>query len=287
MRFTFPISSVGGTITRVRKRAAIVAIVMAIASVIVARWNRTAQAPAATPLLVDDPATLADLEENGFSFAEVVGPARLAAMTEIVKHDWSQLWRGAPPRGPRRHFKPTWLEVGHFELIGVVNRLDRALFDPLDSTLCGEVRLVYRLALSPPGRPVTRMPMTVNVRIPQPRRADEADCSQVARRWQSNPDVARILRALPPYTKVESNLQFAHIPSSRPDMDDNAEYVLRAFRVDGAGLAPDPLFNTPRTDLTEGERSDLATWIVQNLDAIDHGSAVVPDRFLGSREIWL
>jgi hypothetical protein len=256
-------------------------------------------------LLVDDPTLLTQLENAGFSFAEIVGKSRLATIASTVEHDIAEFTRsslgapgtlalgelepdtpgGAPKNGPRRPFRPRWLERGQFELIAVVNRLDRATFDPPESGLCGEVRLVYRLALAPPSRPVTRLPMTVNVRIPQPRPPHDTDCRHIAARWQSNPDVAAILHTLPAYTKIEINFQSIHTPATRKDMDDSAEYVLRAFRANRFSLAPDPLFNTPRTDLRDAERAELSRWIADNLAAIDRGAAVVPERFLATRAV--
>lgn len=261
------------------------AVALLLAFIIVARARDRGDEAGRSALLIDDAVALTRLEERGFSFGEVVGPKRLEAIATVVADDMMELMRGARPGDPRHPFQPSWFSRGHFELVGVVNRLDRAAFDPPGT--CGEVRLVYRFALTPQGRPVTRMPMTVNVRIPQPRRNGDADCRGVAKRWRSESDVGEILRALPPYTKVEINFQSVHVPGNRSDMDDSAQYVLRAFKVSGDSLAPDLLFNTPRTDLSDRERAELAAWIHQNLDAIDRGSAVVPEKFLATRAISL
>jgi hypothetical protein len=269
-----------------RRKSLGLSLALLIACAIVSRCHDPAEVPTSTTsLLLDDPVALARLEKVGFSFDEIVGPTRLAVIAATVADDMAELSQGAPAQGPRHPFQPQWLERGHFELIGVVNRLDRAAFDSPDSELCGEVRLVYRLALAPRARPVTRLPMTVSVRIPQPQRPDDADCSDVARRWESFPDVAVILRALPPFAKVEMNFQSVHVPVLRMDMDDNAEYVLRTFKVDGPSLTPDTLFNTPRTHLTARERAELAAWIVDDLDAIDRGTAIVPEKFLATRAV--
>jgi hypothetical protein len=255
------------------------------ACLFMSRPERQAEIPRVTPLLVDDPAIIAELEESGFSFSEIVGSTRLAMIAATVERDVAELVQDASAASPRRPFQPHWFRRGHFELIGVVNRIDRAPFDPPGSKLCGEVRLVYRLALAPPGRPITRLPMTVNVRIPQPQGKGDTDCRHVARRWQSDSNIVGILRALPPFAEVEINFQLVHVPATRNDMDDNAEYVLRAFSADLSGLVPDTLFNTPRSDLTDPERLELARWIVQNLDAIDRGTAVVPEKFLATRAV--
>jgi hypothetical protein len=231
------------------------------------------------PLLVDDPRTLLALEERGLSFARVVGKDGLAVIHQAVTDDMAELTKSAPADSPRRPFHPEWLTRGSFELVGVVNRIDRRAFDP---TTCGEVRLVYRLALKGKKRPITRLPMTVNVRIPQPKPRG-ADCRAVAERWLSTPDVAGLVNELPRPTKIEINFQSIHVPATEQDMDDNAEYVLRAFDVDGRKLVRGHLFNTPRADLDQNGRAKLLAWIEGHLAEIDEGTAVVPDELLATR----
>src|SRR6185369_13188172 len=43
--------------------------------------------------------------------------------------------------------------------------------------------------------------------------------------------------------------------------------------------------NTPRTDLTPGEREELRAWIRDNISAIDKGTALVPTKFLAKKAI--
>ncbi len=238
------------------------------------------------PLIVDDPETLMRLEENGYAFETVLSATQRDALQKTLTEDMAELTMGAEPDNPRRPFQPRWLTVGRFELTGVVNRFDRRAFatSPEGDFSCGEVRLVYRLALAPRGRPVTRLPMTVNVRIPQPKPAG-GDCRSVAQRWLTQRDITEILRELPPLSNVETNVQSIHVPATRKDMDDNSEYVLRSFKAQGDTLVADTLFNTPRVDLSEVERALLLDWIVTNVAAIDAGTAVVPERFLASRSI--
>ena len=231
------------------------------------------------PLLVDDPKTLQALEERGFSFKQVVGPEGLSVIASTVADDMTELTKDAASDNPRRPFQPRWLTRGTFELVGVVNRIDRRAFDP---ATCGEVRLVYRLAFRGAKRPVTRLPMTVNVRIPQPRRSG-ADCRDVAQRWLAKPDVAALLKELGRPAKIEINLQSIHVPATQQDMDDNAEYVMRAFDLEGGKLVKGRLFNTPRTDLDAKERATLLAWIESHLAEIDDGTAVVPDALLATQ----
>jgi hypothetical protein len=235
----------------------------------------------AEPLIVDDPHVLAELEDRGFSFARVVGIERLAQIARTIDDDVAELTRGEPPDSPRRPFKPEWLSRGRFELVGIVNRIDRRRFEPQG---CGEVRLVYRLAIKNRRRPLTRLPMTINVRIPQPRPAGDADCRRVAARWLAREDLETILSGLPQPGQIEVNYQSVHVPGARKDMDDSAEYVLRAFEVVGRTVHVDGLFNTPRSDLPAAE---LASWVAEHVHEIDDGSAVLPRHFLAERAVSL
>ena len=256
---------------------------------VVARPDRAASARSHSDaaLLVDDAVALERLEHNGYAFDDVVSPAKKRALVATLTDDLREFTGGFTSEDVRRPFQMAWLERGRFELVGVVNRFDRRL-DPVDAPSCGEVRLVYRLALQNAGRPPTRLPMTINVRIPQavPARAGAlAGCRPIAARWRAETDVLAILRDLPPFTRLETNFQSIHVPSYRLDMDDNAEYVLRSFKVVGDSLVPDTLTNTPRDDLTPPEVAELGAWVTRNVAAIDAGSALVPEKFLATRAV--
>lgn len=238
-------------------------------------------AETAPGLLIDDPKTLVALEAAGFSFDQIVGAERKLALRRTVSEDVADLTKDLGPKGDvKRPFHSRWIERGRFELVGVVNRTDRLTFD---NAACGEARLVYRLTLENPGRPDTRLPMTANVRIPQ--KKGPGGCAEVARQWMTVSDIAGFLRALGAPTRLEVNFQSLHVPSYRQDMDDNAEYVLRTFRMDTRELVPERLFGTPRADLGDGERAELAQWITQEARAIDQGTAVVPEKFLATRAV--
>jgi hypothetical protein len=233
----------------------------------------------ADALLTDDPRRLTELEEHGFAFSDVVGADRLSQIRRVVERDIAELKQGQSESSPRRLFKPEWLTRGAFELIGVVNRLDRRRFDEAG---CGEVRLVYRLALRNRLRPGTRLPMTVNVRTARPKPPGEPDCRGVAQRWLAREDLVTLLRELPEPTEIEINYQSVHVPAAQKDMDDTAEYVLRAFEVRGRAVEVEGLFNTPRADLP---RSDVLAWVRTHLREIDDGSAVLPKPWLAERAV--
>ena len=250
---------------------------------IVARPERaeSARAPSNPALLIDDPEALEQLEVSGYAFDAVVSAEQRRALRDAIGADMREFTEGLAVDSVKRAFDVGWLTRGRFELVGVVNRFDRR-FDPPEPPSCGEVRLVYRLALQNPGRPATRLPMTVNVRFPQPL---GPGCRDAAARWRSGKDMLAILRGLPPFTKLETNFQSLHVPSYRLDMDDNAEYTLRTFEVRGDSLVPGTLLNTPRADLSAAERDELARWVRDNFGAIDAGTATMPERFLATRSV--
>jgi len=232
----------------------------------------------AESLFVEDARILAELEARGLSFQQVVGPDRLEQIVRTVERDMTEITKGQPPSSPRRPFKPEWLTRGRFELVGVVNRLDRRHFDP---SACGEVRLVYRLALENPNRPATRLPMTVNVRIPQPKPDGATECKKIAQRWVGKDELLSLVGKLAP-AEIEINYQSIHVPAYRKDMDDSAEYVLRAFEVEGRALHEEGLFNTPSPDV---DKRTLLTWVSEHLREIDDGSAVLPKALLARRSV--
>ncbi|MET0592207.1 MAG: hypothetical protein ABW133_05880 [Polyangiaceae bacterium] len=113
-------------------------------------------------------------------------------MVRIVEADLAETARSDPNAGvsvarfSHRLFDARWLRspAARFELVGVVNRLDRAGI----IGGCGEVRLVYRLAYTTEhdGRALTsRLPMTVSVELSTFVEArDLREGSGRARRWR-------------------------------------------------------------------------------------------------------
>jgi hypothetical protein len=258
-------------------------------------------------LIIDEPLPLVALEAHGLSLADVLHAPSAAAdelanrpiyrtIVSVLTSDLREL--NARPtigdvptnlRAPNRPFDPAWLTSAHarFELVAVVNRIDRIFVDP---KRCGEARLVYRLALRPDERPETRLPMTINIAFPQPRGDD--GCAALARKWQALGThgtlpvaaVVAMFRALPHFDRIEINLQNMHGPALRKNEDDHAEYLLRSFRVGSDdAIVAGPLLNTPRADLDARGRAALGSWIQQNFQAIDDGTAVLPDELSATR----
>jgi hypothetical protein len=254
-------------------------------------------------LLITNPGTLVELERDGLSFGRVMGAAddtakALAAsppyadMLRVLDADLDDLSATIPPGevGPThryRVFDRRWLvsERAHFELVGVVNRIDFRFLAPPG---CGQTRLVYRLAYEPAKRPVRRLPMTVNVVYEN----QGERCDELARAWLSlddGPDLAPRLRRGPlanvvpgRFDRLEIDVQSLRENSQNATIDDHAEYILRSFRVERGRLAPDGLRNTPDVAMGEVEKEELRTWIADHVDAIDVGSAELPREFLAT-----
>ncbi len=273
-------------------------------------------AHAETEVLVTDPAALRHLEASGLTLGERLGERAATAadalsqgprwrvISATIAGDLAALGRGDPRAGvgvaghSHRLFDARWLRARwtRFELIGVANRVDR---QPFEDEGCGDTRFIYRLAYTrDEGR--SRLPMTVTVDY-----RPVADCAEAARRWQapggkSGEALARWLLSdagalAPPLldpgrmSLVQVNLQAVRWPSAvRPDMAAHAEYLLRAFRLEGARLAIAKLDNTPdvaRLRRDRKLRADLLAWIAANLERIDDGTSELPERFLGERSL--
>lgn len=262
-----------------------------LAGVAILAWSRSRRPDLSRieprALFVGDPATLTALEKRGLAFADVVGERARGDLLRVVEKDVAELLAALPANHPRRAFDPAWITRGSFELTGIVNRIDRRRFDPAG---CGEARLVYRLALTNPGRATTRLPMTVNVRIPQPRDRGEPDCASVANRWlrATNDDLPAPFAEGPLPSEVEINYQSTHVPAFRTDMDDSADYVMRAFAVvpgkahNDFGLVPEGLFDTPRAD---ADPDVLFAWMSAHLSEIDASSFTLPKELLAERVV--
>jgi hypothetical protein len=287
--------------------------------------------PTTAPLVaVTDPAALAALEQRGFSLANWLGlttPGRASnaalveseaasrtaylSLVQVLEADLQAVKSADRHAGvevhkyPHRLFNARWLraKTAHFELIGVMNRLDRA---PFRSGSCGETRLVYRLAYGTElaGTAVrSRLPLTLGIEIDVP--VPEGGCSAIARRWMPPKDLrgaelaAWLTSASAPLDagaawarpatshRIVVNLQRVRWPSAvRPDLGGHAEYLLRSFQPDRSHgtYIPAPLENTPRVDLTSnpGLRAELLSWLREpkNLAAIDSGTFALPEKFL-------
>ena len=284
--------------------------------------------PRAPVLIVSDPLALAALEAAGFDFGtrldgtravmthELAARAPYRAVSQAIAADILGDRRRDPSAGvgmryAHRQFDVRWLDSDktRFELIAVVNRLDRRPFAPEH---CGEVRFVYRLSYltdTKTGPVTSRLPMTLNVVDFVPRHPD-GSCAAVARSWLraeqklEGAEFARWLVSeegpLAPSRlssfkrkSLELNFQSVRWPSTvRPSLGGHAEYVLRAFRpIDRAPfLESMPLENTIDSTLL-ARRPALVEKLSRFLGApealaqLDRGTLRIPDEFLAQRAV--
>ena len=260
---------------------------------------------------IEEPQDLHEIERKGFTFGDVVlGPGSSGAdnaalyrepayrsIVDSLAGDLFQLRAADPQLGVtikarHRMFDVAWLRSSsaHFELIGVINRMDRQPFKP---GTCGEIRLIYRLAYrkgEASGSVYSRLPMTANVVFLLP--GEGHRCRELARQWMAGIDLKSFGEGIlnrQHLKSVEVNLQTVRWPSTvRPDMAGYAEYFLRVFRRDGERYAPAELENTPDTAkllTTPSLKQRLLEWLKQpeHFRAVDDGIAQIPDEFLARK----
>lgn len=261
-------------------------------------------------VLIEEPQRLQALEAAGLSFGQIVVGAKLKnasnqtlatearylSLVNSLNADLELEHSHDKKLGPsmafvHRLFDVRWLKsrFAQFELVGVVNRMDRAVFNP---ETCGELRLIYRLAYQKPQAGVTiasRLPMTVNVVFLLP---SQPTCAEQAKPWLNLTDDALLAAVGRAHLKsVEINLQAVRWPATiRPDMGGHAVYFLRVFKAktNAGPFELAPLENTPDVEKllhAKPLRQELLDWLKQkdNLAAVDKGVAVMPEKFLAKR----
>ena len=274
---------------------------------------------------VTDPAALAALEQRGFSLANWLGisaPGRASnaalskpdaaassgylSVVQVLEADLNAVKHADPHAGVEVHkyshrlFNARWLraETAHFELVAVMNRLDRV---PFRSGSCGETRLVYRLAYTTEvaGTLVSsRLPLTLGVEIDVP--VPAGGCAEVARRWSPpkslrGEELAGWLTAsgapldasspwadpqLPPHRR---NIQRVRWPSACAPISVvmPSTCCAASSRTARSGrLARASRKHTERSArLQSALRSELLTWLREpaTLTALDAGTFVLPE----------
>lgn len=246
--------------------------------------------------LASEPLTMMALERRGLSFHDVLADRGYDALVDGLTSDLAELARrpgvGTNEDALNRAFDVRWLHDpdATFELVGLVPRLDRAFADP-GTGRCGELRRVYRLALTRRGRPTTRLPMTVSVIS-----FERGSCRPVAERLVALPRAGapRLdalvglygLSAGRSAERIEVNLQNLHGTATPQDNEDHAEYLLRSFDITPEGhLTARPLLATPREDLSPSEKDRLSDYLRAHFDDVDRGTLVLPTDLLAVRAI--
>lgn len=271
-------------------------------------------------LLVDQSDILKTLEEKGFSASELIEK-------DATKEANNQLWAKKPGYSSivkslsqsldelgrsdaqlsvtmaksHRLFNQKWFSSAEsrYELVGVVNRLDRQPF-AADPKYCGEIRFIYRLAYLKKVKNqniYSRLPMTMNVVY----WAQGESCSVLAKNWMMKLDPAQVETLLTgplqkkyfksEYLKsVEINLQSIRWPSRiRNDFGGYAEYLLRVFkRNSGNSFDLAAMENTPdveRLEKNSEDRKKFLTFIKSSdfLKKLDLGIVQISEEFAAKK----
>ncbi|MBZ0237390.1 MAG: hypothetical protein K8M05_34045, partial [Deltaproteobacteria bacterium] len=241
-----------------------------------------------------DARTNAEVHAASAPYRDFVALARediAASVAEENRYrpDWGAV--GPTMRAKRRNLDPRWLVAtnARYELVGVLNRMDRAPFTPGS---CGELRLVYRLAYSAP-KVASRLPFAINVAYLLEPRA--GSCREHAAAWRLPPaptvDWLRTdgpLRAdnLRRVKVIQANYQVIRSAAGiRNQHGGTSEYVLRAFVVADGRLVRAPLENTPDIERLRADpalRAELIAFLGAHLDELDRGTIQLPAKFLAT-----
>jgi hypothetical protein len=206
---------------------------------------------------------------------------------------------GAQLSGSTRAFDYGYLRSPEstFELIGVVNRIDRRDFD--STATCGELRFVYKLKYKKANSPgsFSRLPFSLNVIFAAPN--DGQGCASFANRWKLPTGIDTGVKYVDwikaqagstagySFKQIEVNMQANRIPSeSVPELGGSAEYFLRVYSPLNTTLQPKPLENTPDVERIAADpalKAELVTFIQNNLASIDKGTFNLPAKFLATK----
>ncbi|MCP3469257.1 hypothetical protein NLM33_02815 [Bradyrhizobium sp. CCGUVB1N3] len=197
-----------------------------------------------------------------------------------------------------RVFNEKWLgsNDGLFILAGVVNRIDRRDFDPINY---GELRFIYRLGYEVRMNGKTyasRMPLTVNMVFSY--RDDGKRCQDVAALWRidgidgGDPQLIaqRLLQGPLDFSRLtfkqmEVNAQVVRFPSDLENMEGRkfagqAIYWMRIFALKGENFQPIKLENTPDVQAIlkdPSKQKQLQDYLAGHADAIDNGVFNLPE----------
>jgi hypothetical protein len=278
--------------------------------------------------IITDPGMLQFLETRGFGLglhfrmdgklnlttAALVHNPAYASIMNVIANDLEELMQnekrhnsnvGVGMQFERRIFDVNWMrsKIAEYQLIGVINRLDRVAFD---ADTCGELRFLYRLAYNHP-QATSRLPMTLLVMYKVDLQNNDWDsCKRMVKAW-TYPDAGGDFKRLAAWMTsedgplasefikperlhaIEVNLQAMRIPSTaRPDIGSHAEYLLRVFKPDRGVFKPQFLENTPDVSRIKSDPQLYAEFKALMKDRheanrIDHGIFQLDEKFLAKR----
>lgn len=210
----------------------------------------------------------------------------------------------------KRLLDPNWFisPYAKFELVGLINRIDRASFDV---NTCGETRLIYRLSYTSKINNYSRLPVTFMLKFTNKTNNNETSshnssaCLPIAKQWtypkeiSSNAELLQwiinegpaksVLNSLP--KSIEMNLQALRIPSkARADLAGHGTYLLRGFQFDSnKKLIEEKLENTPdvKKILSSGLKKEFLQQF-ENTDFINRlseGILKLDDKYLATK-VW-
>lgn len=272
---------------------------------------------------ITDPQVLHELNSAKLSLARMLGAAAgssaanlfalpsMTAVRDATDRDFNRYvidHKDAPDRlklfdrdalnAPR-----TW-----FDLVGVVNRMDRAYVSPDD---CGEIRLIYRPIANHDSTskddPPLRLPMTFNLVMKAKPAGAGLTCAEIAKRWLvlgDTPPAAGYAAALTAnggalewlapeaIDRIELNIQVARESADARDLEGRADYLMKVFRLNPqrTRFEESPLENQIDIERLQTDAklaADFRQWLLEpsNFANLDRGAIVLPDRFLAMSAI--
>lgn len=290
---------------------------------------------------ISEPTILQELERRGYSLAYhferenrgvlsnaelILGSPKYASIERILRQDLIDITDSEKRLLNRREaanvgvgmqysiriFDANWFKsrMANYELVGVINRLDRFAFD---SATCGEIRFIYRLGYEQENSDVeSRLPMTLQVRYMTPGPSNTAAgwslCkSRMVTRW-TYPNVRRasefvdwLVSTTGPLAteftqtsrlhSIEVNLQAQRVASAmRPNLGGSAIYLMRVLTPSGDRFTPSYLENTPDVERIRNSPELLAELKGLLSDEsiqrkIDYGTFVLPQKFLATKAL--
>ncbi len=269
-------------------------------------------------LSIEAPATLEQLDQQGFHFSNVFNHSKVSnvnlyksskayqTIVNSISDDLDKIKKNdkfisVTMSKKHRLFNKNWFKSKHanYDLVGIINRLDRADFYPSG---CGETRFIYRLSYFViQTKTRSRMPLTFNLVYTNSK--NDKKCQSLIAGWNKikNLNGEKLIKFLiskksPIHLSkldlktVELNMQVVRWPSSiRPDMGGYAEYFLRVFKKKTEDhFILDHLENTPNIDLINSNpklKSELLSWLIEknNLKNLDNGILVIPKKYLAKK----